>query len=329
METHLKLSVIVPVYNVEQYIEKCVRSLFQQTLDGIEFIFVDDYSADDSLGILQSLVVEYQNLADNIIIIRHKQNRGVSVARNTGLARARGEYVIFLDSDDWFDEQMLQKMYLAASTAKADVVMCDFAMVLKSGTKSYKLPTWDNDDKVTSMQQYLRFAWTVACVLLIRREWLIQSRLNFPDGYTYCEDFNFAVKVLDLAHIVVNVHEPLYYYNQMNVHSVMHSFNERAMHDEQKMYLDVIEWFKEKGEYLYYSKQLGWRILKSKQEWLLSKDTQKQFIELMPETKRHIISCPFLNWKLKVNGWCLTHHMRWIPNIMLDLRDLKGRLCRG
>lgn len=82
MGTHLKLSVIVPVYNVERHIEKCVRSLFQQTLDEVEYIFVDDCSTDDSLNVLQLLVVEYQNLADNIIIIRHKQNRGVSVARN-------------------------------------------------------------------------------------------------------------------------------------------------------------------------------------------------------------------------------------------------------
>lgn len=139
METHLKLSVIVPVYNVRQHIEKCVRSLFHQTLDGVEFIFVDVCSTDDSISILQSLLVEYQNLADNIIIIRHKQNRGVSVARNRGLAQARGEYVIFLDSDDWIDEQMLQKMYLAASTAKADVVMCDFAMVFVDKTGAVHL----------------------------------------------------------------------------------------------------------------------------------------------------------------------------------------------
>lgn len=326
MGTHLNLSVIVPVYNVERHIEKCVRSLFQQTLDGVEYIFVDDCSTDDSISLLQSLVVEYKNLADNVIIIRHKQNRGVSVARNTGLARARGEYVIFLDSDDWTEVHMLQKMYLAASTAKADVVMCDFAMVLKSGTKCYKLPTWDNGDKVTSMQQYLSFTWTVAWNLLIKKEWLIQSGINFPDGYTYCEDFNFAVKVLDLARIVVNVHEPLYYYNQMNVHSVMHSFNERAMHDEQKMYLDIIEWFKGRNELPQYIKEMSWRILKSKQELVLNTATYNDFLSISPESHDYIWSCPWLNFKLKLMMWCLVHHLGFISRSMLKLRGIKALL---
>lgn len=265
-------------------------------------------------------------MADNVIIIRHKQNRGVSVARNTGLARARGEYVIFLDSDDWTEVHMLQKMYLAASTAKADVVMCDFAMVLKSGTKCYKLPTWDNGDKVTSMQQYLSFTWTVAWNLLIKKEWLIQSGINFPDGYTYCEDFNFAVKVLDLARIVVNVHEPLYYYNQMNVHSVMHSFNERAMHDEQKMYLDIIEWFKGRNELPQYIKEMSWRILKSKQELVLNTATYNDFLSISPESHDYIWSCPWLNFKLKLMMWCLVHHLGFISRAMLKLRGIKALL---
>lgn len=265
-------------------------------------------------------------MADNVIIIRHKQNRGVSVARNTGLARARGEYVIFLDSDDWTEVHMLQKMYLAASTAKADVVMCDFAMVLKSGTKCYKLPTWDNGDKVTSMQQYLSFTWTVAWNLLIKKEWLIQSGINFPDGYTYCEDFNFAVKVLDLARIVVNVHEPLYYYNQMNVHSVMHCFNERVMRDEQKMYFDVIEWFKGRNEFQWYIKEMSWRILKSKRELVLSTDTYAEFLSIFPESHDYIWSCPWLNFKLKLMMWCLVHHLGFVSVAMLKLRGIKALL---
>lgn len=323
MGTHLKLSVIVPVYNVERHIEKCVRSLFQQTLDGVEFIFVDDCSTDDSISILQSLVVEYQNLADNVIVIRHKQNRGVSVARNTGLARARGEYVIFLDSDDWTEVHMLQKMYLAALTAKADVVMCDFAMVLKSGTKCYKLPTWDNSDKVTSMQQYLRFAWTVVWCMLIKRELCICHNLYFASGYIYCEDFNFAVKVLNCATRVVNIHEPLYYYNQLNVNSVMHRLDDKTMCSEQEMYEDVIDWFKRKGAFDSYRKEMSWRILKSKQELVLNTATYNDFLSIFPESHDYIWSCPWLNFKLKLMMWCLVHHLGFISRVMLKLRGIK------
>ena len=326
MGKHPEISVIVPVYNVERHIEKCVRSLFQQTLDEVEYIFVDDCSTDDSLNVLQLLVVEYQNLADNIIIIRHKQNRGVSVARNSGLARARGEYVIFLDSDDWIDVQMLQKMYLAASTVNADVVMCDFAMVLKSGTKCHKLPTWNNDDKVASMRQYLRFAWTVVWCLLIKRELCVYHNLYFAPSYAYCEDFNFAVKILDCATRVVNIHEPLYWYNQLNVNSVMHCLDNKTMRSEQEMYKDVIDWFKRKGTFDNYRKEMSWRILKSKQELVLNTATYNDFLSISPESHDYIWSCPWLNFKLKLMMWCLVHHLGFISRAMLKLRGIKALL---
>ena len=106
----MKLSIIVPMYNTEKYIERCARSLFEQTLTGIEFIFVNDCSPDRSLLILKRIIDEYVDRSLVIRIIEHEKNMGLAVARTTGLNQAKGEYIIHCDSDDWIETDMYEVM---------------------------------------------------------------------------------------------------------------------------------------------------------------------------------------------------------------------------
>jgi len=104
-----KISVIVPVYNVENYIERCVRSLFEQTLqEGVEYIFVDDCSPDRSMQVIEAIASEYPERLKHIRIVHQSLNSGSSAARNSGLAIAQGEYIYFADSDDWGRKKCLQ-----------------------------------------------------------------------------------------------------------------------------------------------------------------------------------------------------------------------------
>ena len=98
-----KVSVIVPVYNAGRYIERCLRSLFEQTLDSIEYIFVDDCSPDDSMDILKRVLDEYPERKDDVKILTHQVNTGQSGARRDGMRIASGEYMIHCDADDWVD----------------------------------------------------------------------------------------------------------------------------------------------------------------------------------------------------------------------------------
>lgn len=99
----IKVSVIIPVYNVEKYIEHCARSLMEQTLMDIEYIFVDDCTPDHSMEILQRVLTDYPERLESIRIIHHTQNSGLATVRNTGLQIAQGEYIIHCDSDDWVE----------------------------------------------------------------------------------------------------------------------------------------------------------------------------------------------------------------------------------
>lgn len=121
-----KVSVIIPVYGVEKYIERCARSLFEQTLDDIEYLFVDDCTPDKSIEILKHILEEYPQRKEQVIIHRMEQNSGQAKVREWGMKNATGEYVIHCDSDDWVDVHMYKKMYNKAIGENADIVVCDY-----------------------------------------------------------------------------------------------------------------------------------------------------------------------------------------------------------
>lgn len=117
--TYMRLSVIVPVYNVKQYLEKCVTSILEQSFKDFELILVDDGSTDGSGGICDEFLEQ-----DVRIKVIHQKNQGVSVARNVGINISKGEFVAFVDSDDWLDINMLQKLVIVADDEQADIVVC-------------------------------------------------------------------------------------------------------------------------------------------------------------------------------------------------------------
>ena len=120
-----KVSIIITIYNREMYIEECVRSLFEQTLTGIEYIFVDDASSDDSIEKLNQMIKSYPHLQSSIKIIQLNKNMGVSNARRVGMSQVTGEYVIHADSDDWVDIDMYERLYKQAKETGADIVGCN------------------------------------------------------------------------------------------------------------------------------------------------------------------------------------------------------------
>lgn len=154
-----KVTVIVPVWGVEKYIERCARALFEQTLQEIEFIFVNDCTQDKSIEVLQSVVNEYPNRKADIRIIEHKINLGLPAARQTGLKCAKGEFVAHHDSDDWVDVEMYEVLYDKAKKDGADVAVCPFfesdgihppTMLpcfpfAKNGVLTNKLSCWENE----------------------------------------------------------------------------------------------------------------------------------------------------------------------------------------
>ena len=145
----IKVSVIVPVYKTEAFIERCAQALFSQTLKEVEFIFVDDATPDKSIVIVEDLLAkDYQDRKQDVIILRHEENKGASISRNDGLARAKGEYVHWCDSDDWMESDMLEKLYVAAKEKESDIAYCDFFLSFEKRERYMSNPRFDTAEEM-------------------------------------------------------------------------------------------------------------------------------------------------------------------------------------
>ena len=180
-----KVSVIVPIYNVEKYLPKCLDSLVNQTLDDIEIILVNDGSLDNSGKIAKEYSEKYQ---DKIIYLE-KENGGLSDARNYGIPYATGEYIAFLDSDDYIDIDAYKQMYEKAKKEDADFLECDFIWEYPNKKVIDKRIDYKNK------QEMLAVVRVVAWNKLIKRDLIIKNNIRFPKGLRY-EDIEFTYKLL-------------------------------------------------------------------------------------------------------------------------------------
>lgn len=211
-----KVSVIIPVYGVEKYIERCARSLFNQTLDDIEYIFVDDCSPDRSIEILNQVIGEYPRRKDQVQIIHHASNQGLALARQTGLKAATGEYIAHCDSDDWVDNDMYSQMYSEAITNNSDVVICDY--ILTNGTsdmgiiKSCHADTPKQEIKNCLFQ---RDPWSL-CNKLFRKK--VYSNIQYPKD-AMGEDMATTIQLLWNCESMSYISKPYYkyYYNPESI----------------------------------------------------------------------------------------------------------------
>lgn len=323
---HPKVSIIIPIYKVEKYIERSVRSLMEQSLRDIEYIFVDDGSPDKSMEILRQTIANYPNRSDHIHIITHETNKGLTAARNTGLAAATGEFIAHCDSDDWVHPQMYETLYNAAVKDQADLVYCDFAFVEPTTITEYKTANY-SDDKIALLTSYIQTAWTVLWNILARKELYTAHSLRSPSNISYCEDFNLSVKLFYFATKITKVEQPLYYYNQLNSSSIVHNLNRKAELDERWSYLDIIQFFKEQGVLDLYHREMCWRILKSTQDAAVYYDKYKEFVSLYPPSHKYIWSCPYgLNIKSRIIMTLLAKpYSKWLGVIIIYLRHILKR----
>lgn len=208
------VSVIIPVYNVGKFIERCVRSLMEQTMDNVEYIFVDDASPDNSIQILQKVLADYPNRRDNVRILTHAENKGLPAARNTGLAVATGEYIFHCDSDDFVEPDMLEQLYGKAIECDADIVWCDWYLTFEKSERYIKQPAYDTPLEALKAMLGGAMKYNV-WNKLIRRTLYVENSVEFPAGYGMGEDMTIMM-LFAHAQKVCHVSKAFYHYVKLN-----------------------------------------------------------------------------------------------------------------
>ena len=240
-----KVSVIVPVYNVEQYLNECLESLVNQTLEEIEIIVVNDGSPDNSQDIIDEYVEKYPTKIRSFI----KENGGISDARNYGIKKAVGEYIGFVDSDDYVDVTMFEKLYKQASIYKSDIVVCDFIKDYgNSLQRTRNIRNWSLfDSKILENPVLLFHSKPYAWNKLYKRNMFLDNNMFFPVGQCF-EDSAIIYNILYLANKITCVKEQLYYYRVNRLESITNTVN-RKMFDIFKSCTSIISFYSKQKEY--------------------------------------------------------------------------------
>lgn len=230
-----KISCIVPVYNVEKHLRRCIGSFLAQTFTDFELILVDDGSPDGCPAICD----EYAEKDERVHVI-HQANAGVSVARNAGLDAARGEYVCFVDSDDWIENSYLEDMYDSAINNSSDLVFC--GMTKHHGNKMLVEDGVLPSDKKEFPYLYLHYPvyMNSLCNKLIKTNLLHKEDVFFPCGITIAEDLLVILKLVYYADNITQVHKELYNYDRTNESSVTHTINIKHAKDYLKVGEDLL-----------------------------------------------------------------------------------------
>ena len=251
-----KVSFLVPVYNVARYIGQCAKSIFEQTLDDIEIIFVDDCTPDNSVAIVEKLLEQYPNRQSQVRWVHHDHNMGIGQARRSGVEASSGEYVLVVDSDDYVDVTIAEKLYNKAIATNADVVQYDFYKV-ESGLLKF-VATANREKEVTS--DLLRNAMVNRIsppdlwARLIRRQLFFSPEFRWAPK-SLAEDVVMTSELMLLADNIVYLPEPLYYY-RINPSSITNVQTEQAKVKRyqqyivnSQVYLDAVEKNNKNGQY--------------------------------------------------------------------------------
>ena len=233
------VSIIVPVYNVEPYIEQCCRSVFEQTYDNCEFIFVDDCGTDGSMEILYGLIEEYSHLKDRIRVIRHDGNKGLPTARKTGIEAARGGYVQFVDSDDYVERIMTEHLIGITVEYDADIVVFDYDRGDNISEVLNEACVQVLDGKqCMCMGLGANVMYIMFCNKMFRRSLIYDNQLYAPTKARCDEDGCVVYRALYLANKVVSTSMPLYHYRF--VPNSMNNTIARYIKEDAEPLLDVV-----------------------------------------------------------------------------------------
>lgn len=307
----IKVSVIIPIYNVEKFIAKCAESLMRQTLKEVEYIFVNDATPDGSMEVLDDVVSRFPERIARVTIINLKKNEGLPAARNYGLRIAKGEYVFHCDSDDFVEQDMLQSLYDTAISKNADIVWCDWFLSLSKNERYMRQPLLhEPQDAIKAMLSgRMKFnVWNK----LVRRSLYTDNRITFPAGYGMGEDMTM-IMLFAYAEKVLYLPKAFYHYVKTNMSAFSRSYS--AEHLQELRYnVNRTESFIKKMYGDKFSNELAFMKLEAKFPFLLSYDLRimKLWGEWYPEANSYIIQNKHLSLRTRLLQWCALKQQWWL-----------------
>ena len=297
---------IIPVYKVEPYIERCLHTLFAQTLDDIEYIFVDDCTPDESIAIIHRIAELYPGRKEGIRVLSHSENRGLAAARATGLRAAVGEYVISCDPDDYVEEDMYEKLYSEAVRKDVDIVTCYYWF-------NEFIMTYDVEE---TPQKCLKAMYRKSgmplslCAKLVRREIIEKYDIVPYEDIDFGEDLNCTVRILYYAKSISAVKELLYHYCRREDSLSANTKNLDTLKKRMRNVALICNFLRENshGEYEAACNRIKLNLKRECQS--LVYDNEEEWFNMYRESYRHIFSHNAIPVKSRLVIWLAMRNFR-------------------
>ena len=312
-----KVSVIIPVYNAEQYMERCANCLFGQTLPDIEYIFIDDCSPDKSIEVMYSVLEQYPHRKQQVKVIRNAQNLKQAGSRMAGMRAATGDYMIHCDPDDWVELDMYKSMLDLAQQTGSDVTMCDIFLERESWTRVLKMRHVTNPHEYINMVKTAQMNWALWNKLV--KTSVIRDHDIYPfEGVNYMEDVGICVRVLYYANQIAYVDKPFYHYNLTNSGSICHDRDFSSNIAQGKACIENLQaFFADKPENFDGFLNAYKLIIKNEHLNMRPKNFSG-WKKTFPELRSQIFSVKCFPRMMRLSMYCLAYGVTW-PYKLYDL----------
>ena len=322
-----KISVIVTVYNSEEYIEECIRSLMEQTLDFLEYIIVNDASTDNSINIINSVILEYPNRLSSVRIFNLEKNRGVAHARQLGIENASGEYIIHTDSDDWVDNDMYERLYQKAKDTNADIVGCNFRHEFSDKQYDFLQQYSESMDENIS-RLICGKIFPSLCTSLTRRTLIEDNKISFTEGLNMGEDLFFNLQLYLHAKKIVSIDWAPYHYRHTENSSCIQRTHKSIISDI-TIAQNIEQLMKSNNLFVRYSKEIEFRKFYAKLPLVQDLNDYKSCMEwktTFQETNKNIWQFRQLSIKQRLELWLIAKDLLPLARIFKKALILQNRL---
>ena len=305
----MKVSVIIPIYKVEAFIERCATTLMEQTLREVEYIFVDDATPDKSIEVLEACLAQYPER--KATILKHLQNQGLPAARNTGLALATGEYIFHCDSDDYVEPTMLEEMYKIAKEQDVDIVWCDWFLTFAENERYMKQPSFDAPMEALKAMLSGGMKYNV-WNKLVRRSLYTDNDIQFPAGYGMGEDMTMMM-LFAHAQNVTYIPNAYYHYIKTNTNAFSQTYSDKHLVELKHNVQRIIDYMQNVyGEAL--EKELNFFKLDVKFPFLIA-GQYKRWAEWYPEANTYILQNKTISTRTRYIQWLASKRQYWVVGL--------------
>lgn len=321
-----KVSVIIPVYRVEKYIERCAISLFEQTLNDIEYIFINDCTPDSSIIVLEHILLKYPHRKKQVKILNMPTNCGLPAVRRHGIIAATGDYLIHCDSDDWTDVDLYKTMYDAARKDDADIVICDVMNEYANNKKSLR---YYQDiapyPPLAIKEMYRNYFDMYTHNKLVRRTIYTHNDILPYEGMNMWEDNGLMYRIFYYSHKLVQIHGLHYHYNRCNENAITYNYGRKSVNEMIQIATFLTNFFNTKKDAEEYRMTVNMLQFCAKINLITNEfGLIREFKTLFPHVEQYskLLDPRIFSLKGKIRLFFVEYHLAWLFILLFKLKNI-------